>query len=221
MKQVVIIGAGGFGRETLDIFDAWNSIQRDYEVLGFVVQPEYGVPGQIINDIPILGDFGWLETYSKDVWVTCAVGASHHRRRLVEQVSRLGCRFCNIVHPSVIKTRWTTLAEDIIIAAGCILTNQIRIGNHVHINLGCTIGHDVVIEDFVTLAPGVHVSGNVTLREGCYVGTGANIIEKKNVGEWSIIGAGSVIVEDVPSNSTVVGVPGSVIKTRSPGWHLQ
>jgi acetyltransferase EpsM len=56
---------------------------------------------------------------------------------------------------------------------------------------------------------------------GCYVGTGANIIEKKQLGEWSIIGAGSMIVEDVPANSTVVGVPGKVIKTSEEGWHLR
>jgi acetyltransferase EpsM len=77
-----------------------------------------------------------------------------------------------------------------------------------------------VFEDFVTLAPGVHISGNVTLSQGCNVGTGANILEKINVGSWSTVGAGSTIVRDVPSNTTVVGVPGRVIKKREGGWHL-
>jgi acetyltransferase EpsM len=77
-----------------------------------------------------------------------------------------------------------------------------------------------VVEDFVTLAPGVHVSGNVNLGEGCYVGTGANIIEKIRLGAWSTVGAGSTIVDDVPPNTTVVGCPGKVIKTREQGWHL-
>ena len=90
-----------------------------------------------------------------------------------------------------------------------------------HLNLDCTIGHDVVMADFVTLAPGVHVSGWVTLEEGCYVGTGANIIERNTIGAWSIVGAGSTIIRDVPKNTTVVGTPGNVIKTREDGWQHQ
>ena len=220
MKKVVIIGAGGFGREVLDIFDACNVVKPEYDVLGFIVQKEYRTPGEIINGKPILGDFDWLEAHHSGILVTCAVGAPDDRSRLIQKASDLGCHFCNIIHPSAILTRWISLGEGIIITAGCILTNQIRIGNHVQINLDCTIGHDVVLEDFTTLAPGVHVSGNVTFGQGCYVGTGATIIEKKRLGEWSIVGSGSVVVDDVPKNSTVVGVPGKVIKTRSPGWHL-
>ena len=221
MKSVVIIGGGGFGREVLDIFDACNRVKPEYDVLGFIVQKEYGSPGTIINDKPILGDFDWLEAHHDEVYVTCSVAAPHHRRRLIQQAADRDCRFCNIIHPAAILTRWVTMGDGVIITAGCILTNRIHVGNHVHVNLDCTIGHDAVLEDFATLAPGVHISGNVSLGQGCYVGSGANIIEKKKLGEWSVVGAGSVIVADVPANATVVGVPGRVIETREPGWHLQ
>ena len=219
--SVVIIGAGGFAREVLDIFDACNQDKLSYEVLGYIVEAKYGAPGTLENEKPILGDFDWLERHVEDVFTVCGVSAPHHRMRLVQRAREVGSRFCNIIHPSAILTRWVSMGEDVIITAGCIFTNQIRIGNHVHVNLDCTIGHDTVIEDFVTLAPGVHVSGKVTLAEGCNVGTGTNIIEKIYVGKWSIIGAGSTIVRDVPPNTTVVGVPGRVIKEREVGWqHL-
>lgn len=220
-KKVVIIGAGGFAREVLDICDACNQDKQTYEVVGFIVDRQYGSPGVLVNDKPILGDFEWLEKHSGEVLVTCAVGAPQHRYQLIQRAQKLGCHFFNLIHPSAILTRWTTLGEGVIIAAGCILTNQIQIGNHVHLNLGCTIGHDVVMEDFVTLAPGVHISGNVKLSKGCYIGTGANIIEKMHIEEWSIIGAGSTIVKNVLANTTVVGVPGKIIKTSEPGWHLK
>jgi sugar O-acyltransferase (sialic acid O-acetyltransferase NeuD family) len=215
-KKVAIIGAGGFGREVLDIFEAEK--ESTFEVLGFIVEPQFGSAGTIINDKPILGGFDWLERHASDVYVICGVGPSHHRKRLIELAQGVGARFCTIIHPSAILTRWVTIGTGVVITAGCVLTNQIKIGNHVHINLDCTVGHDVVINDYVTLSPGVHVSGNVTLGEGCLVGTGANIIEKLWLGEWSIIGAGSTIVKDVPANSTVVGIPGKVIKQREPGW---
>jgi sugar O-acyltransferase (sialic acid O-acetyltransferase NeuD family) len=220
MKPVVIIGAGGFAREVLDVIDAVNREKPQYDMLGYIVDPQYGSPGSLVNDKPILGGFDWLSKRSEEVQAFCAVGASHHRYRLVKRAEAVGCRFFSIVHPTATLTRWIHLGEGTVITAGCILTNQIRIGNHVHVNLDCTVGHDAIVEDFVTFAPGVHVSGNVTAREGAYVGTGANIIEKVEIGAWSIVGAGSVVTRDVPANTTAVGVPAKVIRAHEKGWHL-
>ena len=215
----MIIGAGGFAREVLDVLDAVNSCEAAYEILGYIVDPQYAKPGEVLNDKPVLGGFEWLEANRGEVKAICGVGAPEHRFQMVNRAKRLGARFFSVIHPGAILTRWVTLGEGSIITAGSVLTNRIRIGDHVHVNLDCTVGHDTVIGDFVTLAPGVHVSGDVTLREGANVGTGANIIEKKTIGAWSTLGAGTTVVQDVPDNSTVVGVPGKVIKTRPDGWH--
>lgn len=220
LQKVVILGAGGFAREVLDVFEACNGLAPAWDVLGFVVEPGYAEAGTIVNGKPVLGGFDWLVEHVGEVLVTCGVGAPEHRRRLIEKARSLGCRFCNIVHPSVIASRWVTLGNGVVIAAGCILTNNIRVGDHAHLNLDCTIGHDATIGDFATLSPGVHVSGNVVIGEGAYLGTGANLIEKVRIGDWSVVGAGSAIVSDVPANSTTVGVPGKVIKRRPEGWHL-
>lgn len=219
-RRVVIIGAGGSGRELLDVIDAVNQDEPQYKVLGYIVDPQYGSPGTLINEKPILGGFDWLSKRSKEILAICGVGPSHHRYQLVRRAEAIGCRFFSVIHPTAVVTRWIHLGEGVVIAAGSVLTNQIRIGNHVQINLGCTIGHDAILEDFVTLAPGVHISGNVTLREGAYVGTGSNLIQKLEIGEWSTIGAGSAVVRDVPANMTAVGVPAKAVKQREQGWHL-
>jgi sugar O-acyltransferase (sialic acid O-acetyltransferase NeuD family) len=220
MQQIAIIGAGGFAREVADIVDAANALHPTFDLLGYVVDARYGAPGTLVNERPILGDLAWFDGRHRDVLAVCGVGAPQDRRQIVERALARGIRFASLVHPSVIRSRWVTIAEGVVIAAGCILTNNIRIGPHVHLNLDCTVGHDVSFEEYATLAPGVHVSGNVRLEQGCYVGTGANLIEKKTLGAWSVVGAGSTIVTDVPANSTVVGVPGKVVKTREAGWHL-
>ncbi len=219
LQKVAIIGAGGHAREVLDVFDAINTIKPRYDVKGFIVDPEYGKPGIMINDKPILGGFEWFLD-NMDCATVCAVGAPHLRFHLTERAKALGIPFCSVVHPTAIMTRWVSIGEGVVIAAGCILTNNIHIGNHVHINIDCTVSHDASIADFTTLSPGVHVSGNISFEEGCFVGTGVNIIEKKTIGAWSIIGAGSIVIENVPPNTTVVGVPGKVIKTREANWHL-
>jgi|LGVF01.1.fsa_nt_gb sugar O-acyltransferase (sialic acid O-acetyltransferase NeuD family) len=221
LQKAVIIGAGGFGREILDVFDAINAIKPTFDVIGFIVEPEYGKSGTFINDKPILGGFDWFAEHKNEVQAICGVGAPELRMRFVGRAQEMGVHFCSVVHPHAILTRRVRTGQGTVITAGCILTNRIRIGSHVHINLGCTIGHDVVIEDFVTLAPGVHVSGKVKFGEGSYIGTGTNIIEKRIIGAWSIVGAGSTVIRDVPKNTTVVGVPGKVMKSREYGWHLK
>lgn len=221
LKKIAIIGAGGFARETLDLIDAINQDKQTYDMLGYIVDRQYGQPGMLINDKPILGDFDWLKKNGTTLSVVCGVGAPHQRYHLVKRAKNLGINFESLVHPNVIKTKWMQIGSGVIITAGCILTNQIHLGDHVHINLNCTIGHDTVLKEFVTLAPGVHVSGNVFISEGCYLGTGTNIIEKINIGQWSIIGAGSTIIRDIPPNTTVVGNPGKIIKEREPEWYQE
>lgn len=218
MQDIVILGAGGFARETLDVLDAINAESRRYRVRGFLDDNAADLPDSI-NGQPVLGTLDWLAAHPGTA-VVCGVGAPEVRRRMILRVSEYDVSFPALIHPNAVLTRWITIREGAIITAGCILTNQITIGAHVHLNLDCTVGHDAVIEDYGTLAPGVHVSGIVTVREGAYIGTGANIIQSKTVGEWSVVGAGSTVVKDVPPNTTAVGVPAKVIKERPAGWHL-
>lgn len=218
-KPLVILGAGGFARETLDVVDAINSISPTWDMRGFIVDTQYGHPGEFVNEKPILGDLTWLAE-NPDVSYVCGVGAPDIRYRMIQQVKAVGGHPVTLIHPNAVLTRWVRIGQGTIITAGCILTNQIVIGDHAHINLDCTIGHNAILADYVTLAPGVHVSGNVHLNEGAYLGTGANIVEKRVVGAWSIVGAGSTVVKDIPPNTTAVGVPAQVIKERPDGWHL-
>lgn len=218
LTPVAIIGAGGCARDTLDAIEAVNSDKLQYEVLGFIVDSQYGSPGTLVNDKPILGGFSWLEQ-NPDVRTVCGIGASDLRRYLARRGYQTGVRFVTIVHPTVVMARGTTAGEGTVILGGCSISNQVRIGDHVHISLHCTIGHDAILEHYVSMAPGVHVSGNVHLGEGANIGTGAVIIEKKQVGKWSVIGAGSTVIRDIPANTTAVGVPAHVIKERPEGWH--
>jgi sugar O-acyltransferase (sialic acid O-acetyltransferase NeuD family) len=212
---IVILGAGGFAREVLDVFDACNE-QRpgSYDVLGFLSE----LPSdwqRTVNGKPVLGGFEWFERDPgrRGAQVICGIGNPGVRKRVTERCAALGLSFATVIHPRATCTRWLTLGEGTVVTAGVVLTNQIRIGRHVHLNLNCTIGHDAVLHDYVTVAPGVHVSGNVTVGEGCDLGTGAAVIQKVSIGAWSVVGAGAVVTKDLPDRVTAVGVPAKVIKS--------
>lgn len=214
MIDIVIVGAGGFAREVQDVV---RDLGAPFRLVGFI--DDFVLPGKDLHGAPVLGPLGWLEN-NKGFQVVVGVGAPQTRKKIVQRLSEIDpcIPFATLIHPSTIKSPFVEIGEGSVVCAGSILTNNIRIGKHVHLNLGTTVGHDAVVEDFSTTAPGVHVNGNNFLGEGSYLGTGANFREKIRVGRWSVIGAGAAVVKDVPDNATAVGCPAKVIKVREEGW---
>lgn len=220
MKRVAIVGAGGHARDVLDVFEADNARAPAWEILGFVVETAWYEPGRMVNGYPHLGDLDWVGPHARDVEFIVAVGDTALRRRLAARVSAAGGRFCSVVHPAAITTRRVTIAEGCAVSAGVVMTNNVRLGPHVHVNIGSTLAHDVQVDAYATISPGARLSGNVHVCEGAYVGTGATIVEKLTIGAWSTVGAGAAVIRDVPPDATAVGCPARVVKQRQPGWHL-
>jgi len=89
--------------------------------------------------------------------------------------------------------------------------------------MGVVVGETAMIGDFVTLFQGVTLGGtgkergkrHPTLGNHVVVGAGAKVLGNITIGDFVKIGANSVVLRSVPSNSTVIGVPGRIIKTIS------
>ena len=89
--------------------------------------------------------------------------------------------------------------------------------------MGVVIGETAIIGDFVTLFQGVTLGGtgkdrgkrHPTLGNHVVVGAGAKVLGNITIGDFVKIGANSVVLRSVPSNSTVIGIPGRIIKTIS------
>ena len=221
IQKVAIIGAGALGRIILDAFDAVNAIEPAYDVLGFIVDPEYGKPGTVINERPILGGYDWLASRQNEVTVICAVGEPKHRLRLVERARDAGVKFCSIVHPGAMISRWATICEGTYIGPGCVVLSQAYIGNHIVVGPNCVVAEDAIVNDYTLLTVGIRIAGESIIGEGCYLGTGANVIDRIRVGDWSIVGAGATVVREVPVNTTVAGNPARVIQKREEKWQWE
>jgi len=207
VNPVYIIGAGGFGRETLTVY---RDAGREAEVAGFVVEDAYFTPDQVVNGKKL---FAWsaIAGWPKGARFVAAIGSAA-RGRLIDEAARLGFGFDTVIHPNVVASSWVKIAEGCIVCAGNILTTQITVGPHTIINLACTVGHDSVIGRLVTISPGVNISGHVTIEDGAFLGSGAVVIENTRIGAGSIIGAGAVVTKDIPPKVLAVGVPARVMK---------
>jgi sugar O-acyltransferase (sialic acid O-acetyltransferase NeuD family) len=213
MKRVVIIGAGGHGREVADILRHQAQHNPDLNILGFVDEA-HGLPA-VINGLPILGDWAWFETVDKGaVSVVCAVGMPRVRKRLVERAKAIGLSFINAISPSAHISPTAKLGEGLMLFPQSFASTDSIIGDHAIVNVAATVSHDTKVGPYGTLNPGVHLAGSVVVHEGCYLGMGACVIQGVSIGPWASVGAGAVVLRDLPADVTAVGVPACVLKAK-------
>lgn len=212
MKDLIVIGAGNFGREVAQIIDDINHDKREWNFLGFIDETA-DKHGTLVNNNLVLGSFDWLEqNLTSPVCAVCAIGNTRDKYSLIRKASLYNVNFCNLIHPEAKISKFVDMGTGNIICFNSFISVNTKIGNHISINPGCGIGHHTIIGDFSTLYWNVTLSGNVQINEGCEVGSNAVVIPKRTVGKWSILGAGAVVVKDIPENCTAVGVPAKPIK---------
>ena len=211
MKNLIIIGASGFGREVMWLVGRINSVNPEWNLLGFLDDNEE-IQGNTINGYQVIGTTADINHF--DSYYVCAIGASSIREKVIQKVLNINpsAKFATLIDPSVEISEFSSIGEGTVICAHTILTVNVEIGRHVIINLDCTIGHDAVLQDFSTLYPSVNISGNVHVGYGAELGTGTQVIQGKTIGEKSIIGAGSVVIRDITAKGTYVGVPTRIVK---------
>ncbi|WP_046245803.1 acetyltransferase [Hymenobacter terrenus] len=212
---LVIVGAGGLGREVLVLVQQLNEIQPAWTIRGFY---DDQLPASTtVAGLPYLGTSADLNATTEPLAVAVAVGSPAGRAAVVGRLTSPQLSFPALVHPRVVLApqQRITLGKGCIIQQGCVLTCDITLGRFVLLNLGCTVGHDAVLGDFCSLMPHANVSGAAQLGAGTYLGTNVTVIQGVRVGEHTILGAGAVAVRDLPGNVTAVGVPARVIKQDS------
>jgi sugar O-acyltransferase (sialic acid O-acetyltransferase NeuD family) len=218
-EQIVIYGAGGFGRELAWAVHTTDRGHGPAEVVAFV-DDDNRIHGQTRNGIEITA-----LNAAKDRWpaaqMLVAAGSPQVRQALAEKSRNVGFEFLTFCASSSRQGPGVHLGNGSVVCARSILTTSIDIGAHAQINLSCTIGHDVRAGSFLTLAPGVHVSGWVHFGERVYVGTGAVFVNGAedrplDIADDVVVGAGAVVTKSVlEPGITVVGTPAKRLERRT------
>jgi sugar O-acyltransferase (sialic acid O-acetyltransferase NeuD family) len=206
-KSLVIAGAGGFGRETLDVLKASDPNGSTWDFIGFVSDKE--------PDLTVLERIGttWLGpidsflAMAREIYFVVAGGDPIARRLIANKFEKCGFRPAILIHPRAVMGADVHIGEGSIICSNVSITTNVRIGNHVHVNLNSTIGHDVRIADFVTINPLVAISGNVNIETDSQLGTHSAVLQGLRIGAGSVVVAGAAVTKDVELGKTVVGVP--------------
>jgi sugar O-acyltransferase (sialic acid O-acetyltransferase NeuD family) len=211
-QPLVIVGAGGLGREIALLIAQLNEARASWEVRGFYDDRAPATP--TVGGLPYLGTVADLNATPTPLAVAVAVGNSASRAAVVARLTSALLSFPALVHPQVAlrPEQRVVLNEGCLLQRGCVLTCDITLGRFVLLNLGCTVGHDAVLEDFCSLMPHANVGGGAHLGAGVYLGTNATVIHQIRIGAATTVGAGAVVVRDLPASCTAVGVPARIRK---------
>lgn len=208
-RDIVIVGAGGMGREVAVLIDAVNraSAEPGWRLLGYV-DSDPALLGKRYGGDVVLGNDDFVLQYEREMAVVFAIGwpralaAAHARYARSPHVSSPTLR-----HPTAVVDGQVAFGDGVLVGAGVVMTTDIAVGARTIINPHSTIGHDVHIGDDCVINYGVHVSGTVSVGEQCLLGSGAVLLQGVTIGAGATVGAGAVVTADVAPGTTVAGVP--------------
>lgn len=217
MKDIVIYGAGGFGREVACLINRINDeISPGNEVmwnlLGFI---DDGLPIGSKNEYgEVLGGFDVLNTWEKPLSVVMAIGSPTNLKTLVNKIDNANIDFPNIISPDVVFHDYknTSIGKGNVICVGSCISTNVKIGNFNILNGYITVGHDSRIGDFNCLMTGVRICGGVRLQDCNFLGVNSVVLQYKELACDVVLGAGSVAMRNIKNPGTFVGVPATKIK---------
>lgn len=216
---LIVVGAGGFGREVLDVVDAINEAHPApvWTVQGVVDDSPTDVNLERLSrrKVAYLGTTeDLLGGASADLHYAVGIGSPRVRRSIADRLDRAGWTAATIVHPSVSWGFDVAIGAGSILCAGVRLTTNISLGRHVHLNLNATVGHDTVVGDYVSINPLASISGDCTIESGVLIGVAGVVLNGLTIGPGATVGGSACVVRDVPPGDVVVGVPANTITTR-------
>ncbi len=138
VKRVVIIGAGGHGREVAEVLRHQMEAKGGPEPIGFV-DDNTNLHGKEFDKLPVLGDFSWFTKNDSQTGVICAVGTPRICRGLVERAAGIGLVFVSAISPLAQVSPLAKVGRGVVVFPGVIANTGSRIGSHSILNIASTV----------------------------------------------------------------------------------
>lgn len=208
MKEIVIVGAGGFGRELLLWIKAINKVAPKWRIKGFIDDNAKALDG-CECDYEVIGR---IQDYrpAKDEVFACAIAEPRTKEKVVSLLKSRGAVFERVIHPTASTGEFNKIGEGVVMYPRAGLTVNIQIGDFVTL-LSSGIGHDVVVGDYATISSNCGINGKVRIGKRVFLASNIVIVPGRTIGDDAYVGAGSVVIRNVRENTKVFGNPAKVV----------
>lgn len=213
MKHLLIVGAGGFGREMFAAARGADGFGTQFDIRGFL-DARPGALASFHGYPPVVGNPADYVPQPDDILIT-ALGDIASRRKCAEALAARGAAFATIVHRTANIGPNVTIGEGSFIAPCVTLTADIAVGRHACVFHNTSVGHDSVLGDFSHVYAQCAVGGGVVIGEGARVFPGSVIVPRRRLGADATVAAGSTVFLNVPAGTTVHGNPACPISEKS------
>lgn len=207
-ERLILVGAGGFGRELYFWAEDCHKAGTLPALAGFVDDMIQELPGSY--DLPRLAGLQDYTPSPGDLFLV-ALGNPAGKRRVVELLKARGGDFATLRHPTTTVVRTASIGEGVIMCPYTMAMPDTRIDRFATLINFSGLGHDSTCGEFTTLSSLVDVMGYARIGKDVMVGSGARLLPKISVGDGATIGAGSVVVRSVKPGMTVFAPPAKLL----------
>ena len=177
--RVAIVGAGGYGRVTLDVLIASGFEER---ILGFYDDAHAALSARV-RGVPILGDVGMLKSMLsvEPVHVVVAITDNEARLRVANALRPLGGHFLSAVHPAAYVSGAAMVGGGCVLAAGAVVHPDAAVGSH------CFLGPRSVVDRDAEVGAGTWISAGAVVSSGARIGPRVILGQNSSVARKSVV----------------------------------
>lgn len=207
MKDIMIYGAGGYGREVACILKRINQKSQEWNFCGFI---DDGLSKGEINEYgEVLGGIDYVNSIEQDTALVIPIGNPKTICSIVSKISNSHIYYPNIIDPEVffLDEGSVLMGKGNVFSPRTLISCNVKIGDFNLFNMNDGIGHDVTIGSFNAFMPNVNISGGVIIGDRNLFGVKSTILQYLTMGSDNQVGAHSLIARKAKDNFTYVGVP--------------
>lgn len=205
MKKLIIVGAGGFGRELLQWCKDANKVEKKWVITGFLDDNIDALDGYECEEKIIGTIHEWQP--GDDELFAMAIANPAIKKEVAEKLEERGAKFTSIIHPTARIGNFTEIGKGVVLYPNAGVTVNVKVGDFVTILDNTSVGHDAMIGKYSTICASCGINGHVRVGEQVFIGCNVATIPNVRIGNQAHIGVGSVVVSNVRDGMHVFGNP--------------
>tara|TARA_B110001450_G_scaffold242107_1_gene252121 strand:- start:264 stop:908 length:645 start_codon:yes stop_codon:yes gene_type:complete len=201
MKELVIVGCGGFAAEITEYIEQNNTATSTSLVVKGYVDVDAAAHQRYGLQYPYLGSDEDIKL--SDVELIIAIGDVRIRNIVFEKLKNMGGRFYTFTHHTANIAKSAVIGNGVVICPNVIIGPKVEVRDNCIFNYNSTIAHDCSIDEGNVFSPAVVVTGYVKIGRKNLFGVGSKVTPSVSIGNHNKIQAGVIVAQDIPDKKIV------------------